>query len=366
MCLSAFGPVGSRYLRRRRTTRTVVIKTESMNEDRPDLVPAGAFSYPVKDPREIRWFGFLLLPQFTLLAFSAALDPLRIANQLAQKPLYGWLAVSEDGKPVSSSSGIDIDVHTGLSDVKPDTYLFVCSGNNGIQAASNDVLAGIRRHARFGGKLGGICTGAATLARAGFLTNRAFTLHWENQPGFVEEFPDLNPTPQRFERDGSLLTCGGGVAATEMMISIIAEDYGEDFAIAVSDMCLNGPDVATRSEQRSSIAKAISSRNPRILAVLRAMYDNIEDPLTLDELAASAGISRRQIERQFRQLLNEGPAHTYRNIRLERARILLTETNLSVMEIAMASGFNSDNVFSRRYKERYGETPYGHRGRLKL
>lgn len=133
-------------------------------------------------------------------------------------------------------------------------------------------------------QLGGICTGAATLARTGFLTGRTFTLHWENQPGFVEAFPDLAPTPQRVEKDGDLLTCGGGVAATEMMISVIARDYGEDFAIAVSDMCLNGPDVATRSEQRSSIAKAISSRNPRILAVLRAMYDNIEAPLTLTNL----------------------------------------------------------------------------------
>jgi len=189
-----------------------VIKNVSMNADRPDLVPAGAFSYPVKDPRETRWFGFLLLPQFTLLAFSAALDPLRIANQLAQKPLYGWMAISDNGNAVSSSSGIDIDVHGSLRDLNPDTHLFVCSGNNGIQAASSDVLGGIRRHARFGGKLGGICTGAATLARAGFLTDKTFTLHWENQPGFVEEFPDLEPTPQRFERDGSLLTCGGGVS----------------------------------------------------------------------------------------------------------------------------------------------------------
>ena len=342
-----------------------MIKSESKDVNRPDLVPAGAFSYPVKHPQDTKWFGFLLLPQFTLLAFSAALDPLRIANQLAQKPLYGWLALSEDGQAVSSSSGIDIDVHAGLQDLSADTYLFVCSGNNGIQAASGDVLGGIRSHARFGGKLGGICTGAATLARAGFLTDKTFTLHWENQPGFVEAFPDLEPTPQRFERDGTLLTCGGGVAATEMMISIIAQDYGEEFAIAVSDMCLNGPDVATRSEQRSSIAKAINSRNPRVLAVLRAMYDNIETPLSLDELSASAGLSRRQIERQFRLLLNEAPAQTYRNIRLERARTLLTETNLGVTEIAMAAGFNSSNVFSRRYKERYGDTPHGHRGRLK-
>ena len=130
-------------------------------------------------------------------------------------------------------------------------------------------------------------------------------------------------------------------------------------------MCLNGPDITTRSEQRSSIAKAISSRNPRVLAVLRAMYDNIETPLTLDELAQHAGISRRQIERQFKQLLDEAPAQTYRNIRLDRARTLLMETDLTVLEVAMAAGFNSNGVFSRHFKTRYGETPYGHRGHKK-
>ena len=338
-------------------------KGAGIHPTRPDLVPAGAFSYPVKNPQQTRWFGFLLLPEFTLLAFSAALDPLRIANQLAQKPLYGWLVLSEDGAAVSSSSGIDIGVHAALDDLKSDIYLFVCSGNNGTKVASDTVLGHLRRHVRFGGQIGGICTGAATLARAGVLENKQFTLHWENQPGFIEAFPDLAPTPRRFERDGKLLTCGGGAAATGMMISVITQDYGEDFAIAVSDMCLNGSDITTRSEQRSSIAKAISSRNPRVLAVLRAMYENIETPLTLDELAENAGISRRQIERQFKQLLDEAPAQTYRNIRLDRARTLLMETDLSVMEVAMAAGFNSNGVFSRHYKERYGETPYGDRGR---
>lgn len=156
---------------------------------RPDLVPAGAFSYPVEKPQQTRWFGFLLLPQFTLLAFSAALDPLRIANQLAQKALYGWLVYSVNGDAVSSSSGIDIGVHAGLSDLKPNTYLFVCSGNNGNNATSDTVLGQLRRHARFGGKVGGVCTGAATLARAGLLAGKKFTLHWENQPGFCEAFP---------------------------------------------------------------------------------------------------------------------------------------------------------------------------------
>ena len=330
---------------------------------RPDLVPAGAFSFPVKNPKDTRWFGFLLLPEFTLLAFSAALDPLRIANQLAQKPLYGWQVLSEDGMAVSSSSGIDIGVHGGLNDLTPDTYLFACSGNDGTKTASDVVLGHMRRHARFGGKFGGICTGAATLARAGLLNGKQFTLHWENQPGFVEAFPNLTPTRHRYVKDGDLLTCGGGVAATEMMITIIAQDYGDDFAIAVSDMCLNGPDITTRSEQRSSIAKAISSRNPRILAVLRAMHENIETPLSLDELGQLAGISRRQIERQFKQLLDEAPAQTYRDIRLDRARTLLMETDLSVIEVAIATGFNSNGVFSRHYKDRFGESPYGDRSR---
>lgn len=338
---------------------------EGIHQTRPDLVPAGAFCYPVTDPQETRWFAFLLLPEFTLLAFSAALDPLRIANQLAQKPLYGWVVLSADGSAVSSSSGIDIGVHGSLDDLTPDTSVFVCSGNNGTKVASDEVLGHLRRHVRFGGKVGGICTGAATLARAGLLGRKRFTLHWENQPGFIEAFPDLTPTPRRFERDGDLLTCGGGAAATEMVISIIAQDYGDDFAIAISDMCLNGPDIATRSEQRSSIAKAISSRNPRVLAVLRAMYENIETPLPLEELAENAGISRRQIERQFKQLLDEAPAQTYRNIRLDRARTLLMETDLSVMQVTMATGFNSNSVFTRHYKDRYGETPLGHRSRTK-
>ena len=332
---------------------------------RPDLVPAGAFTYPVTAPKPTRWFGFLLLPEFTLHAFSAALDPLRISNQLAQKPLFGWQVLSESGQAVSSSSGIDISVHSSLSDLESDTYLFVCSGNNGAKVASDAVLADVRRHSRFGGKVGGICTGAATLARAGLLKDKAFTLHWENQPGFVETFAELVPTSQRYERDGDLLTCGGGVAATEMMISIIAEDYGDDFALAVSDMCLNGPDVATRNEQRSSIAKAINSRDPRVLTVLKMMYENVEIPLQLDDLAKHAGISRRQMERQFKRLLNEAPALTYRNIRLERGHALLMETNLSVTEVAIAAGFSSTVVFTRSFKERYGTPPSGHRGRNK-
>lgn len=329
------------------------------NSTHQALVPDGAFSYPIERFECTRWFGFLLLPEFTLLAFSSALDPLRIANQLAQKPLYGWWVISENGAPVTSSTGLDVSVHDKLGAIEPDLQLFVCSGNNGVRAASDSVLAAIRRHARFGGKLGGICTGASTLARAGLLTDKRFTLHWENQPGFIEAFPDLEPTRSRVEFDGDLLTCSGGSAATEMMLKLIEDEYGADFAIAVADMCLNAPSGDLERDQRSSIAKAIDSRNPKLLHVLREMYANVEEPLTLGEMAENAGVSRRQLERLFTKVLGEPPASTYRKIKLDRARALFAETDMTVIEVATATGFNSPNVFSRHYKARFGETPYG-------
>lgn len=326
------------------------------------VVPEGAFVYPIKCLKPTRWFSFLLLPEFTLLAFSSAVDPLRIANQLAQKPLYGWHIVSENGQAVRSSSGIDVAVQGELAEIPASHRLFVCSGNNGNRVATSRVLSGIRRHVRFGGPVGGICTGAATLARAGLLAGRRFTLHWENQPGFIEAFPDLKPSRSRVEVDAGLLTCCGGSASTEMMLQIIKEDYGADFAIAVSDMCLNSQAPSLDREQRSSIGRVVDSRNPKILRVLREMHANVEDPLPLEELSKTAGLSRRQMERLFLNILGEGPATAYRNIRLDQAHSLFVETDMSVAEVAVATGFGSAAHLARLFKRRFGVTPYGKRG----
>ncbi len=323
----------------------------------PEVVPEGAFFFPIDGFDAPLDLGFLLLPRFTLLAFSAALDPLRIANQLAQKPLYRWTVYSETGGPVSSSSGMSMSVHNNLDALPKDMRLLVCSGNQGLTAASDATLARIRKHVRFGGKVGGICTGAATLARAGLLDSRTFTMHWENQPGFLEKFPELVPSPKRFEIDGDLWTCGGGAAATEMMLSIIQRDFGRDFAIVVSDMCLNGGDLEPRTAQRSSLSRALNTRNAKLVQVVQAMYHNIEEPLGFDELSEMTGLSRRQIERHFKQFLGESPTVVYRNIRLDRARALIVETDMTVSEIAAACGFNSTSILSIHYRERFGTSP---------
>jgi AraC family carnitine catabolism transcriptional activator len=320
-------------------------------------VPKGAAFLPVENPGPTRSYAFILVPGFTFLALASAVEPLRISNQLSQQPLYRWRLMSESGEPVASSSGIPVGVDGPVAPLEKGVRLFVCAGNPAMAAAVPAVVAAVQRHDRFGGAVGGICTGAVALARAGLLTGRRFTLHWENQPGFAETFPDLFPTPNRFETDGRLMTCGGGAAATDMMLSIIAADHGADFAAMVSDMCLRTVLPGVEPAQRSSMAALMSSRNPVLIAVVHLMNRHIDNPLSMDDLADAAGYSRRHLERLFRDATGKTPGEFYRGLRLDRGRNLLATTDLTLMEVATACGFESVPHFSKSFRKRFGMAP---------
>lgn len=321
------------------------------------LIPKGAAFFPVQPLGSTRTYAFALVPGFTLLAFASAVEPLRIANQLSQQPLYRWRVLSETGGPVVSSSGIPVGVDDRLDHLDKDARLFVCAGNPPMAASSAALVSAVLRHHRFGGLVGGICTGAVALARAGLLQGRRFTLHWENQPGFIETFVDLLPTSNRFEMDGRVMTCGGGAASTDMMLSIIAKDHGTDFATMVSEMCLRTVMPGVDPQQRSSLAALMSSRNPVLVATVTLMNRHIDDPLSMEEIAAAAGYSRRHLERLFRLAVGTAPADFYRGIRLDHGRNLLSTTNLTLQEIAMACGFGSVAHFSKSFKSRFGTAP---------
>lgn len=333
---------------------------------RPSLVPEGAAFYPVAGG-PTRSYAFLLLPEFTLLAFSSALDPLRIANQVSQKPLYRWQVLSADGAPVASSSGVSVLPDAALGDLDRDTTLLVCAGNPGGADPDARSLAAVQRHHRHGGRVGGICTGAIALARAGLLAGRRFTLHWENQPAFRERFAGLEPTPHKFEQDGRVLTCGGGAAATDLMLAIIAADHGRDFAAIVSDMCLRRVPPGEDALQRSSVAVVLETRNPGLIALVRRMQDRIEDPLSIEDLAAGAGYSRRHLERMFQRSLGQTPARFYLNLRLDHGRSLLADTDLPLAEVAVAAGFADKGHFAKAFRARFGCAPsrFGHRRRAR-
>ncbi|MCF6432814.1 GlxA family transcriptional regulator [Leisingera sp. M527] len=303
-------------------------------------------------------FYFLLLPKATMLPVAAAIEPLRIANQVTGTRLYRWYIMTEDGQPLHCSNGMVITPDTPLQPLPSDSLGFVCAGVEPQNTASEITLNWLRRESRFGRSIGGICTGAFALAQAGLIKNHKFTLHWENQPGFLESYPNLDPSPNIFEISGPLMTCGGGNAATDMMLHLIEERHGKQLAIIVADMCLHVRSGGQAAPQKSNYAVAIGSRNQRLLNALQLMQESIEEPLSIGELCDRLDISRRQLERLFSRYLNQSPMHVYFDMRLSHAFALMNETSMSVTEIALASGFNSATHFSRQFKRKFGASPH--------
>lgn len=311
-----------------------------------------SFDGPAQD------FYFLLLPKATMLPVAAAIEPLRIANQVSNAKMYRWYVMTEDGGPVTCSNGMTVTPDLALSQLPQDGRVFICAGVEPQHAPGETTINWLRREHRFGRKLGAICTGAFALAQAGLLSGQNFTLHWENQPGFMEMYPNLTPSANIYEITDSLVTCGGGNAATDMMLNLIEQTHGKNLAIIVADMCLHVRSSGQLTPQKSNYAVAIGSRNQRLLSALQLMQDSIEEPLSIGALCEHLDISRRQLERLFSRYLDQTPMQVYSDMRLSHAYGLMNETALTVTEIALASGFNSATHFSRQFKRKFGASPH--------
>jgi len=293
-----------------------------------------------------------------MLAFSAAVEPLRVVNQLTGKCLYRWHLMSETGAPVRCSSGIALPVERPVGRLSRNDRLFVCSGLNASGAASERTLAVICYHMRQGGAVGGICTGAYALAKAGILSKKRVTLHWNDLQAFVEQYPDLEVSGHIFEIDDRVTTCGGGVSSVDMMLALIAGDHGADLANMVADMCVLGTQRNKNAGQRKSIAATLNTRHPRPIEAMRIMNDNPENLVSLCDIAEPVNLSPRQLERLFNRYLGVSPAKHYKNIRLDLGRSRVFGTDLTLGEIAVACGFQSTTRFTKNYRDRFGEAPF--------
>ncbi len=325
--------------------------------DPRNFVPKGAASYRIDYDGPAKEIYFLLLPKLTMLAFSAALEPLRIANQVTNKELYRWFLITEDGNPVSCSNGVEIKPDFALHNLPRSSRLFVCSGIEPAESTNPKVLSWIRRQRTFGCNLGGICTGAFALAKVGVLSGKRFTLHWENHPAFIEHFDGLEPSSNLYEIDNELMTCGGGNAATDMMLDMIESDFGNDLAVIVSDMCIHFRSNNSKTLQKSAFSVALGSRNQYLINAMQIMQENLEEPLDISEIAEAVQISRRQLERLFQKYVETSPVQFYIELRVSRAYALLSETEMAVAEIAAATGFSSATQLTARFKKRYDEAP---------
>ena len=307
-------------------------------------------------------FAFLLLPQFSMLAFSSAVEPLRAANRLSGETLYDWKILTADGQPIHSSSRMHLLPDGaleggGLDDRGRPDFLIVVAGLEVQRLRDPAVIATLRRLARSGCRLGALSTGSYLLAWAGLLDGFRCTVHWENLDAFREDFPDLEVTGELFEVDGARLTCSGGTASMDMILSLIAEAHGRDLAAQVAEQFIHERIRDTHDHQRMSLQGRLGISHPKLLQVISLMEEHLEEPLARAELARRAGLSTRQPERLFRRYLGRTPTRYYLELRLHRARALLTQTAMSILNVALACGFVSASHFSKCYREFFHKMP---------
>ena len=315
--------------------------------------------HPVK-----RSIVFFLIPDFTMIAFATALEPLRSANRMLGYDAYRWRLASVDGRPVRASNGVECAVDTSLEDERrmmagPDrpSMAIVCSGLNVEAYRQKSVFAWLREEYNRGVAIGGLCTGSHVLAQAGLLSGRRCAIHWENLPGFSEAFPKANVYADLFEVDANIYTCAGGTAALDMMLKLIGDDFDDNLVNRVCEQVLTDRVRSPTDRQRLPLRARLGVQNSKVLTIIELMEANLAEPLSLVEIASHVGLSRRQIERLFRQEMGRSPARYYLEIRLDRARHLLIQSSLPVVEVAVACGFVSASHFSKCYRELYARSP---------
>jgi len=301
--------------------------------------------------------GFVLVPQVTQIGLTCAMEAMRLANRASGRDIYAWRLLSLDGRSVAASNGVQIAVDGAIySEPKLDAVI-VCGGADPHPLQDRHLLAWLRTQARGGRDVGALCTGSLALAKAGLLDGYRCTIHWENLAGFVEAFPELDVTADLFEIDRQRFTCAGGTAAIDLMLTLIARQHGQELAATVADQLMHERIRDNHDHQRRSLPARLGVRHPKLLAVIDLMESNLEEPLGRTELAEYAGLSARQLERLFRKYLNRSPARYYLELRLNRARLLLLQTELSIIDVALACGFVSASHFSKCYRDFFGHTP---------
>lgn len=309
-------------------------------------------------------FVFLLVDDLTHMAFGCAVDPLRIANLVSGQALYRWSLASENGKTATCSNGTVTLVDHGLEDLPRADRLFLLSGIGAERYASRPLINALRRQARGGVKVGGLCSAAWILARAGMLDGMRAAIHWDFHDSFMEEFPDVNLQRSVFVADEPVVTASGGTATADLMLHLIEARHGSDLATEVADQMVYNTVRDGSAEQRLSVQARHGMRNTHLTYAIRRMSETVESPLSPAAIAREIGISTRQLERLFGRHLNCSPKKYQMDIRLHKARHLLLQTEMTITEIAFASGFKSSGHFSRAYRAHFGDNPGKQRGRI--
>jgi AraC family transcriptional regulator, glycine betaine-responsive activator len=306
-------------------------------------------------------YVFLTLPNYSLIAVANALEPLRMANRLMAAEIYDWSIVSIDGRAAEASSGLALSPTGSLDKLHQADIVFVCGGIDVRDTVTPALLTALRRLADRQVPLGALCTGGYVLARAGLLDSYRATIHWENLSALREEFPRVKISDQLFTIDRDRYTCSGGTAPLDLMLNLIEHKLGSKVSRLVSEQFIVDRVRKDTDRQYVPLRAQIGLSHRGLIRVAHLMEQNIEKPLSLEAIAKSCGLSRRQIERLFKRDLHCVPKRYYLEMRLRRARELLLQTAMPIMDITAACGFQSTPHFSKCYRNHFGHPPSAER-----
>ncbi|WP_434361574.1 GlxA family transcriptional regulator [Parasalinivibrio latis] len=309
---------------------------------------------PVQAPVQV---GFFLTKGFTLIAMASAVEVLRMANQLSGQVLYQWHTFSDDGEPVAASDDLKVSVDSAIPTTINLDNLIVCGGIGVTKSATPKVLNWLNNLDRHHVRLGGICTGSYVLAKAGLMDNHCCSIHWEYLAGFQEAFPNVKISNHLFTLTDRRMTSSGGTAPMDMMLTLVARQHGNKLSAAISEMFICERIRKGEDAQKIPLRSLVGTSQPKLLEVVTLMEANLEETIGMDELAEYVNLSRRQLERLFQKHLKCSPSRYYLHLRLNRARQLLKQTNLQIIEVAIACGFVSTPHFSKCYRDYFGIPP---------
>lgn len=298
-------------------------------------------------------------PHYTLVLLT---EPLRIANQNAGQTLFTWQVASETTAAHRAGSGAWLPVDTDLEAVEHADVVILLGGNLPFQQVTKKVISHLNRFARRGAVIGATNTGTIVLAAAGLLRDRRVTIHWESIPTLAEHFPDLDVVECLFVRDRDRITCGGGVAALDMILSLIDDYRGAPMANEVARALVHSRregDSRQRPIDQAEAERSIATR------MMRLMENNVETPLDAKSLAQQLGCSRRTMERASRVILGDSPISVYIKIRLQVARNLLFYDQIPIGEVALICGFSSLSEFSRSFRTYFQKSPRAFRSEFR-
>ena len=298
-----------------------------------------------------------------MIPFSCAVETLRTANRLSESCLFEWQFFSSSGSFVESNIGISIPTQP-LAEARDLETLIICASEDAQHFDDTATINLLRKMDKQGVNLGTVSWGSFILAKAGLLDHCRSTIHWESIPVLKEAYPQLEITFTLYEIDSNRFTCSGGTATLDMMLKLIENQHGRCLAQKISQYYHHDRIRSGIDSQQMAGRLDLAMNAPILIDVINVMEANIEIPLSLNAIAKRCNLSLRQIERLFHKHRNRTPSQFYLSLRLSHAKQLILNTNRSVIDISIASGFETQSYFSYSYHKLFGITPRGHRTKV--